>query len=257
LGTTKGSQTHLIDTDVDIFTPIITFLITANDPDDDTTIIVDTGIRAPDDDGMVMGYPVEGGGPESLREGLADHGVKPDDIDYVVLTHLHFDHADNNELFSDAEFLVQRRELEAARNPLPPQAFAYREAYKSLDGLDTTVIDGGYRLREGIELMFTPGHTRGQQTVIVETEDGPYAIISDLAYCLHNLQPGIETMQDGKGQTIDVTPLDHEYHPPGILVDMVGCYESMTRIRERIGDDGVMVGAHIAEVLNENSPVYH
>jgi len=252
LDSTKGSFTYLVDEGKPLTIPIVSFLVTANDPEDDTVIVVDTGMREPDENGQVAGKDVDGGGPEPLREGLAERGVEPDNVDYVILTHLHHDHASNNDLFSDAEFLVQRAELEAARNPLPPLARTYlEENTETLESLDTTLVDGGYRLMDGIELRHTPGHTEGMQTVIVQTDDGPYALISDLAYCKQNLDPSATEIIDGEGKTIETTPVDYGYIAPGIHVDLAACYESIDRIREWVGEDGELIPGHDGAMLGQ------
>jgi glyoxylase-like metal-dependent hydrolase (beta-lactamase superfamily II) len=92
----------------------------ADNPDDDTAIVVDTGVKATDENGKVRGRKIEGGGPAPILSGMAEYGVSPGEVDYVILTHLHWDHADNNEMFPNAEFLVQKDELEHAQDPIPP-----------------------------------------------------------------------------------------------------------------------------------------
>jgi glyoxylase-like metal-dependent hydrolase (beta-lactamase superfamily II) len=255
LKTTKAIETHLVDTELEIWVPILTFLILADDPDDDTAIIVDTGVKEPDEEGLVRGREVDGGGPTPLREGLEKYDVTPEDIDYVILTHLHWDHADNNEMFPNAEFFVQREAMNAAENPLPPMQGAYSdEILDSLQEVDLAVLDGEHRIREGIDLVLTPGHAKGQQSVIIETETVPHAIISDLAYCRHNLDPSVSTIVDGYGETLEVTPLVYDYHPPGIHIDIKECYESIDTLRERIGKDGVFLAAHIGDILSNEYP---
>lgn len=250
LNSTKGSFTYLVDEGKPITIPIISYLVTATDPDDDTVIVVDTGLKEPDDQGQVHGKSVDGGGPEPLRDGLAARGVEPADVDYVILTHLHHDHASNNGLFPEAEFLVQRTELEAAAAPLPPLARTYDdENTASLDDVDLTVVDGGYRLREGIELLHTPGHTEGMQSVIVQTDDGPHALVSDLAYCRQNLDPSATSVVDGNGDTIETTPVEYDYIAPGIHVDLRACYESIDRLKERVGEDGTLIPGHDGAIL--------
>lgn len=250
LDSTKGSFTYLVDEGKPLTIPIISFLVTATDPDDDTVIIVDTGLKEPDQDGTVHGKQVAGGGPDPLHDGLAERGVEPGDVDYVILTHLHHDHSSNNALFPDAEFFVQRAELAAAADPLPPLARTYDdENTASLDDVDVTVVDGGYRLREGIEMLHTPGHTEGMQSVVVRTANGPHALISDLAYCRQNLEPSATTITDGDGETIETTPVDYDYIAPGIHVDLRQCYESIDRIRERVGPDGTLIPGHDGAIL--------
>jgi len=249
---TKGAFTYLVDEGKPLTLPIVSFLVTANDPDDGTVILVDTGLQEPDDDGLVHEREVEGGGPEPLLEGLAERGVEPDEVDVVILTHLHHDHSSNNRLFRDAEFVVQRAELEAAADPLPPLERTYDEDNTaSLDDLDTTVVDGDYRLTEGIELMLTPGHTEGMQTVVVETDDGPHAIISDLAYCRHNIEPSATSIVDGNGETVETTQVEYDYIAPGIHVSVQDCYESIERVYERVGRDATLLPGHDGGILGE------
>lgn len=225
--------------------------MTATDPHDETVIVVDTGLGEPDERGTVHGKPADGGGPAPLRAGLEERGLEPEDVDRVILTHLHHDHCSNNDLFPDAEFLVQRAELEAAADPLPPFERVYDEAnVETLDRLDTTVVDGDYRLREGVELLLTPGHTEGMQSVLVRTDEGPHALVSDLAYCRQNVEPGATSIVDGHGETVETTPVEYDYLPPGIHVDVRACYESIQRIRERVGDDGTLLPGHGGEVLD-------
>lgn len=250
LDSTMGSFTYLVDEGKEVTIPIISFLVTANDPADDTVIVVDTGLAEPDEQGMVAGKEVDGGGPEPIVDGLAERGVEPEEVDYVVLTHLHHDHSSNNELFSEAKFLVQRSEIEAARNPLPPLKRTYfEENTDSLESLDTIVVDGGYRLMEGFELLHTPGHTEGMQTAVVQTDAGPHALIADLAYCKHNLEPSSTSFVDGAGRTIETTPVEYDYIAPGIHVDLRACYESIDRIRERVGEEGTLLPGHDGELL--------
>lgn len=251
--TTHAQHTYLTDPDAEVVSPTNVFLLESTEQDDDTTIVVDAGIRSASE---ALGLGIEGGGSEPIREGLASRGVSPEDVDYVLLTHLHIDHVDNIELFENAEIFVQAAEMDAAADPLPPNAFAYADdTLEKLDRLNTTIINGSYRLDNGIELLLTPGHTRGQQSVVIPTSAGPYAIISDLAYSRHNIDPTLDTIVDGKGRTIDVTSLEHggDYHPPGILEDMQECYNSIVRIRERV-DDEHLLAAHFAAVGGSTYP---
>jgi N-acyl homoserine lactone hydrolase len=249
LDSLKGNYTYLLDQCEEMRISVLSFLITADDPADDTVIVVDTGLEATDGTGRK-----KGGGPDPLLAGLADHGVSPEEVDFVILSHLHHDHTSNNLLFEGSEFLVQREELAAARDPLPAMRGAYDDANTAtLDDLDVTLVDGGYRLREGIELLLTPGHSRGLQSVLVETANGPYALISDLAYCRHNLDPSVTSIVDAAGRTIETTPSDADYVPPGIHVDLGACYSSIARIRECV-PDGHLLAGHDYDIVGESFP---
>ena len=52
-----------------------------------------------------------------LAQTLKSHGLAFDDIDTVILTHLHWDHCQNADLFENARILVHPRELDYARKP--------------------------------------------------------------------------------------------------------------------------------------------
>ena len=71
---------------------------------------------------IVDGY---GGGHESIRKCLAEHGLTPEDITHIVPTHLHYDHGWNLDLFPHAQIVVQRDELFHAIDPTPTQRIFY------------------------------------------------------------------------------------------------------------------------------------
>lgn len=97
------------------------------------TILVDTGVDDVDEvDQLHVRYAgtrwaVTRGRGQDLSVGLAELGLKPSDIEIVVLSHLHFDHIGNNELFTRARFYVQRDELPQAMRPPRSSLFYYPE----------------------------------------------------------------------------------------------------------------------------------
>jgi N-acyl homoserine lactone hydrolase len=126
-----------------------------------------------------------GGGHDGMRAALAAEGLVPDDIDTVVLTHLHFDHADNLDLFPKAQVVVQRAELCAAVDPVPSQRIYYWKS--TIDNLlarkkpgQLRVVDGDVELFPGFQLLFVPSHTEGMQVPVVTTAKGRVALASDL-----------------------------------------------------------------------------
>ncbi|NMP24066.1 N-acyl homoserine lactonase family protein [Sulfobacillus harzensis] len=110
---------------------------------------------------------------------LAALGIDLQDIDMVVNSHLHFDHAGGNEAFTQHRFGVQADEWQAALTD--------RESYPDLsfqpaDASRVTLFDGDTELAPGLHLIATPGHTPGHQSLIVELRDGPFIITSDAVY---------------------------------------------------------------------------
>jgi glyoxylase-like metal-dependent hydrolase (beta-lactamase superfamily II) len=127
----------------------------------------------------------QGGGHAPLIAGLATEGLTPSDIHYVVLTHLHFDHAQNLDLFPDACVVVQRDELFHAIDPTPTQRIYYfRETVADLLARkrpkQLRLVDGDTEFLDGIVLLKSPGHTPAMQVAIVTTAKGKVALVSDL-----------------------------------------------------------------------------
>ena len=129
-------------------------------------------------------------------QALKDLGIDAQDVKTIINTHLHWDHCFNNALFPNAKIYVQKKEIQFAISPLPTQ-YVYYESHqlgmtpqwiKSMDRF--VVVDGDYPLQDGIDLIFTPGHTPGFQSVLVNTADGKYLIASDFIGQLDNWEEG-------------------------------------------------------------------
>jgi len=127
---------------------------------------------------------------QSILSGLAVRGVAPGDIDTVVLTHLHYDHVGNNELFTNAQFIVQKAEIDLALNPPKFHMFYYPEYSHKLEDIQDRllVIDGDHRVNDDIELIKIGGHTPGCQSVLVRTAAGVVCLTSDVMYNYKNLE---------------------------------------------------------------------
>lgn len=133
----------------------------------------------------------------SLTEALASMGCTPADFDCVVLSHLHWDHSYNLELFPKTPIYVQREELRYAIAPLPcqyvacnvhtgnglPQWLAGYEQFR--------LVEGDCQLAPGLRLLALPGHTPGLQGLLVDTTEGPYLLASDQYPTMENFERGI------------------------------------------------------------------
>jgi glyoxylase-like metal-dependent hydrolase (beta-lactamase superfamily II) len=126
---------------------------------------------------------------EDVVPQLARLGLAPDDVRYVVNSHLHFDHCGGNEFFPRATFLVQRPELEAARRPgfVPgyspsPLDFEHALEYRMIDGEHDVFGDGS------VVLIPTYGHTPGHQSLVVRDGKGPQLVCAaDACYTRDNM----------------------------------------------------------------------
>lgn len=119
---------------------------------------------------------------DSLLFRLAQLDIAPGDIDYVINTHLHFDHAGNNDLLHNATFFVQREHYEFAKgNPIFPNQ------YWNLPHLRYELVDGRSQLFPGIEVIPTPGHAPAHQSVLVRLpESGNVVLCGDAVYSQEN-----------------------------------------------------------------------
>lgn len=114
--------------------------------------------------------------------------LSPADVDYVIMTHLHADHAGQMDLFPDATFLVQQEELRYAHWPIPVQEVFYLPGDFDLlrsDAYDVRPLTGEYDVfGDGSVRTFpTPGHTPGHQSVIVDLDaSGPIILGADIAH---------------------------------------------------------------------------
>lgn len=117
---------------------------------------------------------------------LKEVSVAPGDIRYVINTHLHFDHCGGNGLFPDATFLVQRAEYEAAE-ALPEE---YNPRDYAATGVSYELLEGPHTVCPGVELIPTPGHTLGHQSVLVRF-DGRTVILAADAIVLRESLEGV------------------------------------------------------------------
>ena len=117
---------------------------------------------------------------------LEDLGYEASDVDTVVLSHLHTDHAGNLDSFPDATVVATKDELRYAFWPDGPQRLFYLEGdFHDLRRLDADVVPvtGEYDVfGDGSVVAFpTPGHTPGHQSLAVELEDRRVILAADVA----------------------------------------------------------------------------
>ena len=137
---------------------------------------------------------------------LAELGVAPDQVTDIVLSHAHYDHMGSIHKFPDAHLYLQKQELlgwiEVMALPRRFRALSWvlnpEDIHHALDAAAAhrlTLLEGDRDdVVPGIHVRFGPGHTMGQQFVVVESESGRYVVSGDCVYCARNL-----TGTDGDG----------------------------------------------------------
>jgi glyoxylase-like metal-dependent hydrolase (beta-lactamase superfamily II) len=140
----------------------------------------------------------------SVEDGLARLGLKPEDIDIVIMTHLHCDHIALGYLYKNAKFIIQKRELDYARNPHPIDAELYDRP--SFEGLNWEVIDGDREIIPGVSVFLTTGHSPGGQSIEVNILSGK-TVITGFCCTLNTFTQTEEMKRRGWEVTI---PLIHQ-----------------------------------------------
>jgi N-acyl homoserine lactone hydrolase len=184
-------------------------------------IIVDLGPQGPDQCLKNHGMVIKRSEKQIPTNACKAAGLSPDDVKIVVLTHLHWDHVGGFDVFKNARFLVQRKEIEYAIAPLPCHRSIYFE--KSLgkpefvDYLDRIdVIEGDREIEAGVSLISIPSHSPGFQGVLIDTEKGRYFVAGDAV---------------GLFECWETVP----HVPSSIFVNLADYYEAIDRI-EKVAD---------------------
>jgi len=163
-----------------------------------------------------------------IEDHLARRGLEASDIDFVVLTHLDWDHCMSTRSFDKSKIILQRSEWEALPpHPLFKSGFCPDYIYEEIGDMDLELVDGDKVLASGLELMLTPGHTAGGQSVVVQTPVGRFVI------------GGMCTIRDNFYPPADLGEIAYRVIPPGGHVDVIAAYDSMVRILD-VGGENVL-----------------
>ena len=186
--------------------------------------------------------------PETV---LAKTGFTPADVDTLVLTHLHFDHAGNFDVFPNARIVVQRREFERWKEviaTLPDLSLgkehwavssmdveAFGRVASAVEQGKVELIEGDVEIADGIHCRLAADtHTFGSQWVEVATPQGPHVIAGDCVYWYANIE---------------------RMWPPGYVQgntwNLVGTYQ---RLRTVVGNERLqrIVPGHDMETFSRN-----
>ena len=159
-------------------------------------ILVETGSGTKMNTKQRFIYALQDGDP--LSDSLAKTGVKLDQIDLVINTHLHFDHCGGNThilnerirpAFRRARYVVQRGELEHAMNPTERDRASYFP--ENIDPISKEglwdLVEGDTEILPGISVALIPGHTAHMQAVMITGGGKTLVFLADLFPTQHHV----------------------------------------------------------------------
>jgi glyoxylase-like metal-dependent hydrolase (beta-lactamase superfamily II) len=161
-------------------------------------ILVDTGIGTKHDAKFMEMYAVVH--PPTTPESLAKIGVKPEDVNFVVLSHLHFDHAGgatvlrNGELvptYPNATYLIQEgmwREAQES-NPRTKGSYIPDDFLPLQKAGRAKFIKGDYEIVPGVRCVLTGGHVKHHQVVRMESRGEKAIYWADLLPTSAHIKP--------------------------------------------------------------------
>ncbi len=179
-------------------------------------------------------FPVDAATEEMwLDSRLEQLNIEPSDVDYLLLSHLHLDHAANAKMFQDSgtKIIVDAAEKEGAFSFDGHNLGAHIKS--DYDGLTLDTISEDTEVLPGVTLLRTPGHTWGTMSLQVDLADsGTFIFTSDSLY------------------------LKESYGPPpiaaGIVYDIRAWFASVEKIREiEQRTNATVVFGHSADQLKE------
>ena len=213
----KSVFTYLKNMGTRVDAPVLAWYIEGNGHH----ILVDTGGHDTAEGGQLH-PPYQRDVEQDPVRVLARFDVRPEDIDLLILTHLHWDHAANLRQFPNARLIVQREELRYAAAPLPPHSWAYLcHPSLLLQSERYEIVEGDVEVAPGVSVHLTPGHTPGLQGVAVRAPTRTYFIASD----------NVPLMETGNAKEKYGAP--HWVNP--IHVDLEAYFRSLRRT-ESLGD---------------------
>ncbi|OGU03544.1 MAG: hypothetical protein A2085_08185 [Gemmatimonadetes bacterium GWC2_71_10] len=161
----------------------------------DGLVLIDTGVGNKDDAKFTGIYGIENDGapgPTALEDAIRDAGHAPEDVRWVVNTHLHFDHAGGNTLvtpsgevklaFPGATYVVQKGELEFATTPNERIRASYLlPNFAPVAAADRfRLITGETEVLPGIRCLPTPGHVPHHQSILVHSDGAAVLFLGDI-----------------------------------------------------------------------------
>lgn len=207
------------------------------------TILVDTGCG--DIDNINEMLAKEFGGKisfelpeeERIEAYIKKKRINPDEVDYVILSHLHHDHSSNIDLFKNARVVLSKRgwlEYMKKERPyyyndilFPTKPIKYISA---LPADKIILVDDEMEILPGLKVFYAGGHTPGCLAVEAKTAAGNVVMSSDVAFLKDNLKSN---------------------HPIGLFYNLWECFEAYKKINKRAD---IILTSHDPDIMDKDFP---
>ncbi|MBF0443883.1 MAG: N-acyl homoserine lactonase family protein, partial [Oligoflexales bacterium] len=224
------------DTEGFVELPVSVFLIEGNG----RKILVDTGMSNTEIAGKYHhpgSYQPEGYAIHEQLEGL---GIRCEEIDMIIFTHLHWDHVYYLDRFPNAELVANKREYDFAVAPIPLYYKSYEFPALGLTpqfaGRTFTLVEGETEIIPGISVYPSTGHSIGHQTVVVSTKDGQYHLCGDLIFTFDNLK--------------EIPEIHYTITPPARFLNIDESWRSIEELKRRAKGTKFILPTHAPEMID-------
>ena len=186
----KAHENYLLGDPHDILQPLAYYVWVITGPHG--TFVVDSGFdgEMAQKRGRLIVRPV--------HEGLSALGVQADAVEHVIVTHLHYDHCGNHDLFPGAKYHLQDDEMAYATgrcmcHPLiriPFEADDVVAMVRKVFAGRVAFHDGVWEMAPGITVHKIGGHSKGLQCVRVRTRRGHVVLAADASHLYAHINEG-------------------------------------------------------------------
>ena len=171
-----------------IDTAMLSFII----KDGDNILVFDTGHKILDYDNNFK-LDVVGNAKENFTKKFEELNIRFEDVTHVILSHLHWDHCENCDLFPNAKIYIQRKEMAYAAAPIAPLYYEPADIADLIGNYSDRIIyldgeDGDEQITPNVKLVLLGGHTVGSQVAYIQTSRGCVILTGDICNVYENLE---------------------------------------------------------------------